>query len=430
MRQGNKLIRHTWLAASLLIFLAAVAPVIMAADWISVSGYYKNFFVAIEPPEDAGESPLFDIKTLGSVSNRLRLDADLLPAGNVNFALSYDLVPRVQDPILFQSGSTLSGLRINPSGVYRAEDLDKRLYPPPGKDVESFAVMQNLDRANLAYHAPMGDIYAGRQAIAWGMARVINPTDIIAPFTYDELDTENRTGVDAVRVRIPIGFMGEFDAGYVFGGKFRYANSAWFVRTKFYQYRTDISLLAIGFQENFLAGLNLARSVGGAGTWLEAAYAFAGLLNSDNRSDEDYFRLSAGADYNFGDKTYGFFEYHFNGAGRADPGEYSSLADAIAYTEGAVYLLGEHYLAPGITYQITPLLIFSGQALWNMNDLSLLMVPNLEYNIQQNIYISAGGYIGIGKRLIFEPLNIPRIRYRSEFGAYGTTLYSSFRIYF
>jgi len=112
----------------------------------------------------------------------------------------------------------------------------------------------------------------GRQAIAWGNARIINPTDIIAPFSFNELDTEERRGVDAVRVRIPLGMMDELDLGVVAGRDFNRDRSAFFIRGKTYLLKTDLSLLMTGFRKHLMIGFDLSRSVGGAGIWLEAAH--------------------------------------------------------------------------------------------------------------------------------------------------------------
>ena len=55
-----------------------------------------------------------------------------------------------------------------------------------------------------------------------------------------------------------------------------------------------------------------------------------------------------GLDYSFNGKTYTFIEYHYNGAGTDRPEDYLTNIDQSAYTRGGVYLLGVHYLAPGI----------------------------------------------------------------------------------
>ena len=105
------------------------------------------------------------------------------------------------------------------------------------------------------------------RSIAFGMAKVINPTDVLAPYDIATLDTEERLGVDALRVKIPLGLLGEFDAGIVAGRHFKIAESAAFLRTKFYKSGTDIALIAQAFKNNLLIGANFARDIKGAGIW-------------------------------------------------------------------------------------------------------------------------------------------------------------------
>jgi hypothetical protein len=111
-------------------------------------------------------------------------------------------------------------------------------------------------------------------------------------------------------------------------------------------------------------------------------------------------------------------EYHWNQAGTGDSDEYLNRLSAIAYTEGATYLMGRHYLIPGVTYQITPLITFDSQVLLNLMDPSAFLLPKVEYNIAQDIYIAIGALMGFGGVS------------SSEFGEYPDIYYSSFRIYF
>lgn len=421
--------RYTIIAVSLLVTVSASK--LRASERFTIDGYFKNFSVAYDFPDCKAPVALSDRSVVGSVSNRIRLNGRLRLTDWLTFSTAYDFAPRIQDPSLFHKEVSITG--IDP-GSYRAIDLDDRLYPAPGDSVSSFAVLQNLDRAFFTITAPQFDLYVGRQAIAWGSGHVINPTDVIAPYTYGELDTEDRVGVDAVRMRVPLGFMAEIDAGYVFGDEFEYSQSAFFVRGKFYAARTDWSVLLVGFRENLLAGLDLTRDVGGAGFWMEGAYVFVNALNEDSVNENpDYFRGSIGFDYSLGGDTYGFMEYHFNGAGSNHAEGYFANLSTTAYTEGSVYLMGKHYLAPGVSHQLTPLITAAGEALVNLSDPSVFLAPNLEYNIAQDIYITAGAYVGIGRRPEFNIAADPgsnRVDFRSEFGSYPDTYYGSFRIYF
>ncbi|MBN1895562.1 hypothetical protein JW906_13775 [bacterium] len=426
-RRKMKALKILW--CPFLLFSAL--PGMAAEGPTTLGGYYKNFSVVLVPPgvrnaasPYAGDSPL------GLVNNRLRLHVSTAFKQILSFALAYDLSPRIQDPSLFDQPAFIAD--INPYH-YRATDLHSRLYPSKKEDTESFGLFQNLDRAFLTLKTGWADLDIGRQAIAWGSARAVNPTDVIAPFTFEDLDTEDRIGVDAVRLRIPMGFMGELDAGAVFGKDFQYPNSAWYLRGKFYFAKTDMSLLLVDFQENMLAGIDLARSIGGAGGWCEAAYVIAdGFRRLRIDQPTNYFRATVGVDYHLNDQTYGFIEYHFNGAGGVQPEHYLDIFNNPAISRGCIYLMGRHYLIPGATCQLTPLTVASGQILINLGDRSLFAAPQVEYNISENIYLSAGVYWSLGGRPEYRSESglPPVMTLQSEFGVYPDMFYSSFRIYF
>lgn len=394
-----------------------------AADY-SLGGYAKSYFYIFKAKSiDGATQTGSDSETL--LSNRFRIQSSYTPVVWMRLNAAYDLAPAIHSRG-FMTDSLFFN-RIDPFS-YRAVDLDARLYPSetPGR----FTLSQNLDRASVTLRLPMADVTVGRQAIAWGSARVLNPTDVLAPFTFDALDTEDRIGVDAVRARIPIGTLSEIDLGYVLGAHGRFAESAFFARTVFNSFRTDISLIFMGFRENVLLGIDLARPVGGAGCWLETAYVFSGVFDTLSQAGgEDYFRATAGLDYNLTSKTYAFLEYHFNGAGASMPAEYMNRFGKTAYAEGSVYLLGRHYLVPGLSYQFHPLATLTMESLISLADPSLFLSPRIEYNFANDMYFSAGTFIGIGSGPVsgLQPFTAAP---QSEFGAYPNIYFASLRHYF
>ncbi|MDE0301161.1 MAG: hypothetical protein OXN17_21235 [Candidatus Poribacteria bacterium] len=400
----------------LAICLVTIPCVEIANAEFQIGGYYKNFFTIFD-------SPLENEPVTGAVVNRCRLNLSYAFAAPISFALSYDFAPRVQDPSLFSESPIAVSI---PPHQYRVVDLESRFYPNENDPTGSVGIYHNLDRAFVEFSTDFADISVGRDAIAWGSARVVNPTDVLTPFTYDQLDTEDRIGVDAVRVRVPIGAMGEWDTGYIFGEGFKFEKSAFYLRSQLNAAETDFSVSLVGFQKHLLAGLDMARGIGGAGFWLEVAYVFVESFARDADTESNYLRASTGLDYSFGEKTYGFIEYHYNGAGAKAPENYIANLDQPAYTQGSVYLMGIHYLAPGFSYQLTPLISSSGQMLFNLSDLSIWVGPQVEYNIAEDIYLSAGGFLNIGKRL--ENKKTPE--FQSEFGSYPNVIFTSFRAYF
>jgi len=417
--------QYWMLPASCILFLSTCVSKAEAAEY-SLGGYVKSYFYLFRPASIEGPTePRSGSEAL--LSNRFRIQASYSPLAGMRLDGAYDLAPAIHSRDLL--GDSLFLNRINPFS-YRAVDLDARLYPSESETPGRFTLSQNLDRASATLLLPVADITIGRQAIAWGSARVLNPTDVLAPFTFETLDTEDRIGIDAVRARIPIGTLSEIDLGYVLGRKARFAESAFFARTTFNTFRTDISLLFMGFRENVLLGFDLARPVGGAGCWLETAYVFSGVFDEENGAvNENYFRATAGVDYSITAKTYGFLEYHFNGAGASTPGDYPSRFEDTAYTKGSVYLLGRHYLIPGVSYQLHPLVTLTMESLINVTDPSLFLSPSVEYNFAGNVYLSAGTFIGIGSGSVAGIPPYP-VALQSEFGAYPNIYFASLRYYF
>ena len=382
----------------------------------NAGGYYKNFFTAYKSTDT--NEPI-----MSAVVNRLRFNLSYAPTDVFSLNLAYDFAPRVQDPSLFSQSPFAVGVA---SSKYRISDFDSRLYPSESEQVGNVGIYHNLDRASMQFSTSFADITIGRDAIAWGSARIINPTDVIAPYTYDQLDTEDRVGVDAIRIRIPVGILGEIDTGYVIGNKFKFNKSAFFLRTQLNAAETDYSLLLLEYQRDLLIGLDLTRGIGGAGFWLETAYVISDVFDDELNVSDNYLRSSIGLDYSFNGETYAFIEYHFNEAGVTKPENFLENIDQPAYSRGAVYLLGVHYLAPGVTHQLTPLISCSGQMLFNLNDTSAWFVSQIGYNIAEDIHISVGGLFSIGK----PPKANDTTQYQSEFGAYPNLFFSSFWIYF
>ncbi len=385
----------------------------------------KGFFSALAPPSIAGEP---ERSVEGAVSNPVRLNVFWQPVRTVSGTFAYELTLQVQEGEGVLSEETLP--RPEPFS-YRAADLKGTLYPASADPRDSFALLQNLDRAFLTLSLPAADLYLGRQPIAFGSARVVNPTDVIAPFTYEALDKEEVSGVDAFRVRLPVGMMGELDVGAVFGDRFSLRSGAVFLRGKLYLLETDFALMGMLFRKHLLLGVDLARSVGNAGTWLEAAWTVEEAVGA-SRSNGSYARISGGFDTHFSNGVYGFVEYHFNGAGGAQARQYFDLLGEVAFTEGGVYLMGRHYVAPGLTYQVTPLLTVSAQALVNLKDGSVFVAPRVEYSLAEDAVLEAGAFYSSGRRMqaTSGPSGRTKGEPQSEFGLYPAVYTTSLRVYF
>jgi len=407
----------------ILIFLLIFTCGIFGGEF-DYGGYVKNFNTIVYPPQ------MDDLLSEMTGQSNYRLNLKISYSLKEYFIIktSYDLKFSLKD----QGIQIMDSFIGNESGnSYRVDDINRRI-SPGDYDGYGYAIFQNLDRAFVGLYT-FADFEIGRQPIAWGSARVVSPTDVITPFSYDALDTEERPGVDAIRARIPLGMMSEIDMGYIPGKDFDFDKSAAYFRGKSYIFQTDISLIGVEFQRNLLMGMSLSRAIFQAGSWLELAWTEPNAFVEEDTSNEDtYLSLSAGLDYSFSGESYGFLEYHYNGVGENEPGAYFHNLEKTAFLSGAVYLNAHHYLIAGGNYMITPLFAGGGQSFFNLNDGSILLAPYFEYNFAQDVYISTGGYLGLGKGIdndIEGGISYSNM-IKSEFGAYPDMWFLSFRIYF
>lgn len=445
-----------------LIFLILTSSTLMAEDDVEtfkVKGYFKTYttisdvsgFMAMKSEQTIDEEDKYNKYLIGTILNIVKLDLKWLPSEIFSFNAAYELNLPIQAAFAQRMSSSKDAIEI--------PYVDPMLILPTFRpfqrteaDIRNYRIfdlrhkMHNFDRAVITISPSFGDIYIGRQAITFGSAHVISPVDILLPASKTSLSTEERSGVDAIRIRIPTGNMSELDMGFVGGEGLDWSNNAAFFRSRLYFLDTDIILTVMDFRENLLLGLELARSIGGAGFWFETAYTYAGAFSVSNHK-EDYLRLSTGLDYKLLNSVYAFMEYHHNGAGKSNPKDYvdfinkgkdeDKFYNVTAYELGGVYLLGQHYIIPGITLELTTLIGSSIQCFINLNDISMLFAPTLSYSISENIMLGAGAFINSGsyskteiktdKNKKISELNIET---NSEFNLYPDTYFISFMIYF
>ncbi|MBU2594061.1 MAG: hypothetical protein KKG02_05900 [Candidatus Edwardsbacteria bacterium] len=382
-------------------------PAACLAGQLEFGGYAKSFLIFQHSPDGSGDRWM--------LTNPWGVKISCLPRDNFSLNLAYIISPHWESPA--------SGVEASSSArQYRVSDFKPRLLSDSPSATDNLSLWQNLDRAYVRLSLNRADIFVGRQPIAWGSARFINPTDVIAPYGFQEMDTEDRIGVDAVRINYPLGPLSEIGLGYISGKNFKPQNSAAYLRSIIYLFKTDLAFTLMEFKNNLLYGIDASRSLSGAGLWWEAGY-----IDFEEPS-EDAFRVSAGADYRLSAKTYAFGEYHFNGFGESNVSAYSENYIKQPYREGVVYLMAKNYFSAGLNYQITPLLSSGTQPILNLDDWSVVFNQQFEYNLTQNSYLSCGLYKGLGKRSEISSGGVGAIR--SEFGSYSDVYFASYRFYF
>lgn len=393
-------------------FFSALLYVLASAESsYALNGSYKTYFSESKFP--------YEDSYTGDLTSTFRPKYTWSPNENYTFYAAYALSVNWQNkaqPILSQPKTKQE---------YRVLDLDQELYTSDKDNQKSSRVLlnQNLDRFYVSYSKNAFNLNVGRAPIAFGSSKIINPTDVLTPISYQTLDKEERVGIDTVRMNYSLGALSLLDVGYVLGHKLDFSESAFFTRLKTNVWATDVSVMLMDFQENLMTGVDFSRSIGNASAWLESAYVVPKFFNKDEKDNfKSYLRTTIGFDYKLTESIYSYIEYHYNGAGASDPNRYIFLQNQPAYTEGGVYLQGAHYLAPGMTYELSSLWKLTGQFLLNLNDRSIINNLALEYNVAQDAFIDLGAYVPAGKKAQYIP--------ESEFGSYPTSIYTSLRFYF
>ena len=386
------------------VFLLAASTSALAE--INISGYLKSFVVA----QDQLDNPVFQFDKNYQSQNSARIMLDGF-SGSITWQLHYELSPVFISRALATERPTFNVVGDN----YRLIDPDANLLDDDNKT----QLYQNLDRLNFQVQMDAGDLTIGRQAISFGSARIINPTDIFLPFDVRTFNTEYRNGVDALRFQRPWGDLGEIDIGVVLGKDAKSENSAAFLQLRTNHSGTDYHLAIIEFAEQQLFGLGLQTAIWDLGFWLEAAYV---------NGDENYLRLSTGVDYSFSERTFVQIEYHYNGAGSNDHNDYLSNLSATPYQRGGVFLLGENYIMPSFTVQLSSLWFVATQVIYNLDDNSAFLSVSAEYNIAENFYMDFGYYHFSGDGFSLTETALPKLD--SEYGSNPSTLFASIRYYF
>ena len=353
-----------------------------------------------------------DATTVWENKNRLKLKADV--GDQVIFKFAYEFGFRRANVATPAEQQT----------IYRLEDLEPVPHRETNGDIDQH-VFQNLDRASMQWAGDALDVTAGRQPFAFGSGRTINPTDVFVPYSPFAIDTEDRIGTDGLRVRYPLGDLSELDLGFLMGVD---ENDSEVSRATYFRSRTtvfeqDIAVMIVSFLDHHLFGLDLQYSLGPIGGWVESAIVEPEQnLGADEREDP-YTRVSTGINVLVGtSNTFVFVEYHYNGAGEANRYEYHLNFGKSAYRDAGVYLFGQHYIIPGVQWELTPLLGLTTNLFANVSDGSVMTTAAFNYSVSDDIQAYFGAYLPAGKKgTDLAP---------TEFGQSPRVAYASLRYYF
>lgn len=225
----------------------------------------------------------------------------------------------------------------------------------------------------------------GRQQIPWGVAHFFTPTDIFNPYRPTQIETEERLGVDGVFVETNV-FRELAKLEFVFTPGHRDHPNRLAFKLKRNIMGYDSSILGGKRRRDEFIGFDFS------GNLINAAVRGEGMLVNAEEGG-NYAQVTLNADYNFPNNIYGLLEYYFNGQGYTHRARY----DIRSYLADNITAMSRNYLGATLAKDITPLWRIETPAILNMNDASVVLMPQIKYLISDNwnwtgkVFIFGGG---------------------------------------
>lgn len=278
------------------------------------------------------------------------------------------------------------GDRIDPAGLLpgglgnQLPDDDRRLFDLTDAidDDGKFVVLQRLDRLSVGYASDQAVVRVGRQALSWGNGLIFTPMDIVNPFDPATVDREYKTGDDMLYGQYLRDNGDDIQFSYVVrrdvvSGDPQFDQST--VAVKYHGIVSDAEydfLIARNYGETTVAvGGN--RSIGGA--------VWRGDLVVTDAASGSKMQLVTNLSYAWtwnGKNVSGILEYYFDEYGQQeDRYDTSSLAQnpelLRRLARGQSFTIGRHYIAGGLSIEMTPLWILTPNFFANVEDGSALL---------------------------------------------------------
>lgn len=302
----------------------------------------------------------------------------------------------------------------------------------------NLAIHGRTDRLSARLDVGPIALTAGRQAVSFGTGTMFTPLDLVSPFFPATIDTEYKPGVDALRVDAYSGTsVHEQAVGAWVGdcaalttdanarchqvGVGDLAAASW---TQVTVGVTDVGVFVGEVHDDEVFGGTVATSAGPVALHSDVAITLPpGHLDARTPTEDAFVRAVAGATALPTDKTSLSGEVYVQTNGARDPANYLIVAQGDRWQRGELWALGRVYAGVAVSQELRPTLSASVAVIANLEDPSALVVPGFSASVAQNVDLSAGAYLGVGKR--------PQgVALRSELGTVPTTGYLRIAAYF
>lgn len=248
-------------------------------------------------------------------------------------------------------------------------------------------VTNNIDRLSISYSATNFVVKLGRQAVTWGSGTVFHPSDIVAAFAPNAIDTSYKPGVDMIYAQYLLDNGADIQAIAVpraatLGGPVDFASSTYAMRGQTQLGSLDGAMMFGRDRGDSVLSFGLSGALGGAG-W-NAEYVYWTLVDGTSHPTWLFNIANFGT---IGDFNISYFaEYYHNGFGVDASVNLASLPASLTkrMSTGQVFFAGTDFLALGAALQLTADLSFAPNAIISLNDGSALAGFAVSYALSDN----------------------------------------------
>ena len=377
----NKL-RRPLFAVFALVALQSGAALAQEAKY-EFGGHTKGRLLGQTFPDNSAFNQLAGSSSL-DIEGDLRLNLEA-SKGRWSFDAAYQLFAGYGD-------------RINPAGQLpggpgnRLANDDRRFFnlTKTIDDDGKFVALHRLDRLWVGYANDKAVVRLGRQALSWGNGLFFSPMDIVNPLDPTTIDTEYKAGDDMLYSQylrdngddIQVSYVARRD---IVSGDAKFDESTAAVKYHGIAGNAEYDLLvARNYGETTLA-IGGNRSIGGA--------VWRGDLVVTDATSGSKVQFVTNLSYSWvwgGKNVSGLVEYYFDEYGQPE-GHYdsSSLAQNPQLLQrlarGQSFTIGRHYVAGGLTIEMTPLWILAPNVFANAEDGSALLQIVTRNNLSEDM---------------------------------------------
>ncbi|MEP4149318.1 MAG: hypothetical protein ABJL54_19015 [Halioglobus sp.] len=357
------------------------------------SGHAKGQYQVGGYPDDSLLREL-----VGTPTHDVNGDLRLLVGGNhdrFDWKADYQLVGRSGDSL--ELNRALQGSFLAPAADLnddrRLMDLTHTL-----SDHDDYVLVHRLDRLHAGYTGDQAVLRVGRQAISWGNGLIYNPVDFFNPFDPAAVDKEYKSGDDMLYGQYLQNSGNDFEFVSVWR-RDENGNTGNEVNTQTLKYHAfigegELDLVAARHYEDDILSAGGLSNLGGAIVRGDALVTHTEL--------DTYASAVINLSYSWvglGKNISGVIEYFFNGMGLRES-NYNQLEQNQDLTDrlqrGELFTLGRHYLAGGLSIEVTPLFIFTPNMFFNLGDSSGLLQLVGNYDLAQDWQLLVAGNVPFG----------------------------------